>query len=80
MFAGGVCGVGFSVAPTILRYLVLEHVSGGELFDYLVRKGRLSEKEVGQIAFMHMFTLISVHVYKLPDFCNIHRPGDSSDR
>jgi len=30
------------------RYLVLEHVSGGELFDYLVRKGRLSEKEVIQ--------------------------------
>ena len=28
------------------RYLVLEHVSGGELFDYLVRKGRLSEREV----------------------------------
>jgi len=27
-------------------YLVLEHVSGGELFDYLVRKGRLSEREV----------------------------------
>lgn len=28
------------------RYLVLEHVSGGELFDYLVKKGRLSEREV----------------------------------
>lgn len=27
-------------------YLVLEHVSGGELFDYLVKKGRLSEREV----------------------------------
>jgi len=26
-------------------YLVLEHVSGGELFDYLVRKGRLSPRE-----------------------------------
>ena len=30
----------------VSRYLVLEHVSGGELFDYLVRKGRLSEREV----------------------------------
>lgn len=30
----------------LYRYLVLEHVSGGELFDYLVKKGRLSEKEV----------------------------------
>ena len=28
------------------RYLVLEHVSGGELFDYLVKKGRLSPYEV----------------------------------
>ena len=28
------------------RYLVLEHVSGGELFDYLVKRGRLMEKEV----------------------------------
>jgi BR serine/threonine kinase len=26
-------------------YLLLEHVSGGELFDYLVRKGRLMAKE-----------------------------------
>ena len=26
------------------QYLVLEHVSGGELFDYLVKKGRLTPK------------------------------------
>jgi hypothetical protein len=25
---------------------VLEHVSGGELFDYLVKKGRLTPKEL----------------------------------
>ena len=25
---------------------MLEHVSGGELFDYLVKKGRLNAKEV----------------------------------
>ena len=30
----------------LCRYLVLEHVSGGELFDYLVKRGRLMEKEV----------------------------------
>uniref|UniRef100_A0A5S6QS09 non-specific serine/threonine protein kinase n=1 Tax=Trichuris muris TaxID=70415 RepID=A0A5S6QS09_TRIMR len=30
-------------------YLVLEHVSGGELFDYLVRKGRLPVKEARKI-------------------------------
>ena len=32
------------------RYLVLEHVSGGELFDYLVKKGRLSEREVDKLS------------------------------
>lgn len=34
-------------SPLPYSYLVLEHVSGGELFDYLVKKGRLSEREVG---------------------------------
>jgi len=29
-------------------YLVLEHVAGGELFDYLVRKGRLSPREANK--------------------------------
>lgn len=29
----------------MFRYLVLEHVSGGELFDYLVKKSRLTIKE-----------------------------------
>jgi hypothetical protein len=28
------------------RFLILEHVSGGELFDYLVRRGRLPIVEV----------------------------------
>ena len=36
---------------------MLEHVSGGELFDYLVRKGRLSEKDV-----THFLLGISVFV------------------
>lgn len=27
------------------RFLILEHIEGGELFDYLVQKGRLSESE-----------------------------------
>ena len=34
------------VCMVLCRYLVLEHVSGGELFDYLVKRGRLMEKEV----------------------------------
>ena len=35
----------------LYRYLVLEHVSGGELFDYLVKRGRLLEKEVHIVVF-----------------------------
>jgi BR serine/threonine kinase len=27
------------------RFLVLEHVEGGELFDYLVKKGKLDSQE-----------------------------------
>ena len=30
----------------IYRYLILEYVSGGELFDYLVKRVRLPEREV----------------------------------
>lgn len=30
---------------TKLRYIVLEYVQGGELFEYLVSQGRLEEKE-----------------------------------
>jgi len=30
------------------RYLVLEYVEGGELFDYLVRKGKLEEAEAAK--------------------------------
>lgn len=29
----------------IYRYLVLEYIEGGELFDYLIKKGRLEERE-----------------------------------
>jgi BR serine/threonine kinase len=46
-------------------YLVLEHVSGGELFDYLVRKGRLSPREA-----LRFFRQIVSAV----DFC--HRVSD----
>ena len=34
------------------RYLVLEYVSGGELFDYLVKRVRLPEREVGLSAYV----------------------------
>lgn len=44
---------------------MLEHVEGGELFDYLVKKGRLSENEAGSffqqivrgVAFCHQYMI-----------------------
>ncbi|KAF7259017.1 hypothetical protein EG68_04013 [Paragonimus skrjabini miyazakii] len=44
-------------------YLILEHVSGGELFDYLVRKGRLSPKEARRF-FKQIISAL--------DFCHSH--------
>lgn len=51
--------------PTLLpcRYLVLEHVSGGELFDYLVKKGRLTPKEARKF-FRQIISAL--------DFCHSH--------
>lgn len=48
----------------VCRYLVLEHVSGGELFDYLVRKGRLSEREARRF-FRQIVSAV--------DFCHKHK-------
>lgn len=45
------------------RYLVLEHVSGGELFDYLVKKGRLTPKEARKF-FRQIISAL--------DFCHSH--------
>ncbi|XP_077864252.1 serine/threonine-protein kinase BRSK2-like [Saccoglossus kowalevskii] len=44
-------------------YLILEHVSGGELFDYLVKKGRLTPKEARKF-FRQLISAI--------DFCHKH--------
>ncbi|XP_065835696.1 serine/threonine-protein kinase BRSK2-like [Oscarella lobularis] len=44
-------------------YLILEHVTGGELFDYLVQKGRLSEREARQF-FRQILSAV--------DFCHAH--------
>ncbi|ESO04571.1 hypothetical protein HELRODRAFT_79002 [Helobdella robusta] len=44
-------------------YLVLEHVSGGELFDYLVKKGRLPPKEARRF-FRQIISAL--------DFCHSH--------
>jgi serine/threonine-protein kinase HSL1, negative regulator of Swe1 kinase len=47
------------------RYLVLEYISGGELFDYLVKKGRLQEPEAAKyfrqiiagVSYCHRFNI-----------------------
>ncbi|KAK2144398.1 hypothetical protein LSH36_761g01013 [Paralvinella palmiformis] len=44
-------------------HLVLEHVSGGELFDYLVKKGRLTPKEARRF-FRQIISAL--------DFCHSH--------
>ncbi|KAG9352712.1 hypothetical protein JZ751_021126 [Albula glossodonta] len=50
--------------PLLLKkYLVLEHVSGGELFDYLVKKGRLTPKEARKF-FRQIISAL--------DFCHSH--------
>lgn len=54
---------GTRLCPVHLRYLVLEHVSGGELFDYLVKKGRLTPKEARKFFRQIMSAL---------DFCHSH--------
>lgn len=47
----------------VFRYLILEHVSGGELFDYLVKKSRLSIKEARRF-FRQIISAL--------DFCHSH--------
>lgn len=42
---------------------MLEHVSGGELFDYLVKKGRLTPKEARKF-FRQIISAL--------DFCHSH--------
>jgi hypothetical protein len=66
---------------------VLEHVSGGELFDYLVKKGRLTPKEL-QIS--HWLIFLSLTIQELLFFAAIlnsnqlivgfRRRGDSSGK
>ena len=51
------------IALVRFRYLVLEHVSGGELFDYLVKKGRLTPKEARRF-FRQIISAL--------DFCHSH--------
>ncbi len=61
----------FTVFPSVFSlififlfsYLVLEHVPGGELFDYLVKKGRLTPKEARRF-FRQIISAL--------DFCHSH--------
>ena len=51
--------------PTNSRYLVLEYIEGGELFDYLVKKVKLEEAEAAKyfrqiiagVAYCHRFNI-----------------------
>jgi len=42
-------------------YLVLEHISGGELFDYIVARERLSEKEARSVFRQILSAVIYIH-------------------
>ncbi|KAL1455561.1 hypothetical protein WDU94_009649 [Cyamophila willieti] len=55
------CSINFK--SLYFRYLILEHVSGGELFDYLVKKGRLTPKEARKF-FRQIISAL--------DFCHSH--------
>uniref|UniRef100_A0AC35U3Y1 Protein kinase domain-containing protein n=1 Tax=Rhabditophanes sp. KR3021 TaxID=114890 RepID=A0AC35U3Y1_9BILA len=46
-------------------YLLLEHVSGGELFDYLVKKGRLMAKEARKFFRQIISALDFCHAYNI---------------
>ncbi|KRY91707.1 Serine/threonine-protein kinase BRSK2 [Trichinella pseudospiralis] len=48
-------------------YLILEYVSGGELFDYLVRKGRLPIKEAKKIFRQIVYALDYCHAQNIWD-------------
>ena len=50
-------------SSSVSRYLILEHVSGGELFDYLVKKSRLTIKEARKF-FKQIISAL--------DFCHSH--------
>jgi len=47
--------------PSVI-YLVLEFCSGGELFDYIVKKSRLDESEAAQIVYDLMKVLDFIHI------------------
>lgn len=53
------------LSPPPARYLVLEHVSGGELFDYLVKKGRLTPKEARKFFRQIISALDFCHSYSI---------------
>lgn len=72
IFGKGRPGIGPSHAPSSplprqmsFRYLVLEHVSGGELFDYLVKKGRLTPKEARKFFRQIVSALDFCHSYSI---------------
>lgn len=61
------------IAFSHCRYLVLEYIEGGELFDYLVKKGKLEEAEAAKyfrqiiagVAYCHGFGIWYVTIQEL---------------
>lgn len=77
----GVCVSCIWVCVCVCRFLILEYVSGGELFDYLVKKGRLSPKEaryyfrqiISALNFCHSLSVWSVLLVAV--FCQSRLTG-----
>ena len=55
---------------TFFRFLVLEYVGGGELFDYLVSKGRLHILEVSIFYTELCRYLLKLTIFPLMLICN----------
>ena len=49
----------------LFRFLILEHLEGGELFDYLVKKGRLESAEALKIFQQIMAGIDYCHSYNV---------------
>ena len=49
----------YAYLSCIIRFLVLEYVEGGELFDYLVKSGRLMPNEVSPALTFYTIELLT---------------------
>lgn len=54
----------------LIRFLILEYVGGGELFDHLVKRGRLTIKEVCHFIYVikNFLYIIKNFLYKIKNY------------